>query len=122
MYARRPEPTVPDWYQRRVDTIRSGDTKERMWPWELTSRPTEKQVYGYSRQSPRPWQRGYQAVLHDIEGQVRMPRHGDLLDFGCSPRAGLALINSARARAIPYVLCVRTKGQNFSKHQLFCKL
>ena len=76
MYARRPEPTVPDWYQRRVDTIRSGDTKERMWPWELTSRPTEKQAYGYSRQSPRPWQRGYQAVLHDIEGQVRMPRHG----------------------------------------------
>ena len=47
-----------------------------MWPWELTSKPTEKRAYGIKRESPRPWQRGYQAVPHDIEGQVQMPRHG----------------------------------------------
>jgi len=31
---------------------------------------------------------------------VRRTRESDLLDFGCSPRAGLALITSARARAV----------------------
>ena len=75
-YARRAEATVPDWYQRRVNTIRQGDTKERLWPWELTSRPTEKKAYGISRESPRPVQRGYQAVPHDITGQVQMPKWG----------------------------------------------
>jgi len=31
---------------------------------------------------------------------VRATRESKLLDFGCSPRAGLALINAARARAV----------------------
>lgn len=38
-------------------------------------------------------------VKHCVE-LVRRTRESDLLDFGCSPRAGLALINSARARAV----------------------
>jgi MoxR-like ATPase len=38
-------------------------------------------------------------VKHCVE-LVRRTRDNPLLDFGCSPRAGLALINSARARAI----------------------
>ena len=75
-YARRAEATEPDWYQRRVNTIRGGDTKERLWPWELTCKPTEKKAYGISRESPRPVQLGYQAVPHDITGQVQMPKVG----------------------------------------------
>ena len=31
---------------------------------------------------------------------VRRTRESKLLDFGCSPRAGLALVNAARARAV----------------------
>src|SRR5829696_2241065 len=38
-------------------------------------------------------------VKHCVE-LIRRTRESKLLDFGCSPRAGLALINSARARAI----------------------
>jgi len=38
-------------------------------------------------------------VKHCVE-LVRRTRESKLLDFGCSPRAGLALINAARARAI----------------------
>lgn len=38
-------------------------------------------------------------VKHCVE-LVRRTRDSRLLDFGCSPRAGLALINSARARAV----------------------
>ena len=76
MYARRPEATIPDWYQRRIDTIRSGDTKERLWSWELHSKPTEKRAYGIKREPHRPWQLGYQAVPHVIDGQVEVPRHG----------------------------------------------
>ncbi|MGV3663111.1 MAG: AAA family ATPase [Prosthecobacter sp.] len=38
-------------------------------------------------------------VKHCVE-LVRRTRESKLLDFGCSPRAGLALINSARARAV----------------------
>jgi MoxR-like ATPase len=38
-------------------------------------------------------------MKHCVE-LVRRTRESDLLDFGCSPRAGLALINSARARAV----------------------
>jgi len=75
-YARSAEAWHPDWYARRVDTIRQANTKERLWPWELTSRPTEKRVYGLARESPRPVQRGFQAVPHQIQGQVEMPRWG----------------------------------------------
>jgi len=75
-YARRAESWHPDWYARRVATQRHSDTKERLWPWELTSRPTEKRVYGVARESPRPVQRGYQATPHDVQGQVQMPRWG----------------------------------------------
>lgn len=38
-------------------------------------------------------------VKHCVD-LVRRTRESKLLDFGCSPRAGLALINSARARAV----------------------
>lgn len=38
-------------------------------------------------------------VKHCVD-LVRRTRESPLLDFGCSPRAGLALINSARARAV----------------------
>src|SRR6188508_2177036 len=38
-------------------------------------------------------------VKHCVE-LIRRTRESKLLDFGCSPRAGLALINSARARAV----------------------
>jgi MoxR-like ATPase len=31
---------------------------------------------------------------------VRATRESPLLDFGCSPRAGLALVNASRARAV----------------------
>ena len=44
--------------------------QERLWHWERPYKPTEKTAYGISRDSPRPWQRGYQAVPHDVEGQV----------------------------------------------------
>jgi MoxR-like ATPase len=37
-------------------------------------------------------------VKHCVE-LVRRTRTSELLDFGCSPRAGLALINASRARA-----------------------
>ncbi len=37
-------------------------------------------------------------VKHCVE-LVRRTRDSELLDFGCSPRAGLALINASRARA-----------------------
>ena len=75
-YARRAEATGPDWYNRRVRDIRSADTTERLWPWELTSKPTEKSAFGIRRESPRPVQRGHQATPHDIEGQVQMPKWG----------------------------------------------
>lgn len=75
-YARRADAQHPDWYTRRVNTIRGADTKERLWHWERPQKPTEKKAFGISRASPRPWQRGYQAVPHDIQGQVQMPRHG----------------------------------------------
>lgn len=75
-YARRADAQCPDWYARRVNTIRQADTKEQLWPWEQTSKPTERRVYGLGRESPRPVQRGYQAVPHEIEGQVAMPRWG----------------------------------------------
>ena len=38
-------------------------------------------------------------VKHCVE-LVRRTRESKHLDFGCSPRAGLALINAARARAV----------------------
>jgi MoxR-like ATPase len=38
-------------------------------------------------------------VKHCVE-LVRRTRESKLLDFGCSPRAGLALVNAARARAV----------------------
>jgi len=38
-------------------------------------------------------------VKHCVD-LVRRTRESKLLDFGCSPRAGLALINAARARAV----------------------
>lgn len=38
-------------------------------------------------------------VKHCVE-LVRRTRESTLLDFGCSPRAGLALVNAARARAV----------------------
>ena len=38
-------------------------------------------------------------VKHCVE-LVRRTRESNLLDFGCSPRAGLPLINSARGRAV----------------------
>lgn len=40
-------------------------------------------------------------VKHCVE-LVDKTRKSDLLDFGCSPRAGLALINACRARAFVY--------------------
>jgi MoxR-like ATPase len=40
-------------------------------------------------------------VKHCVE-LVDRTRHDDRLDFGCSPRAGLALINASRARAFVY--------------------
>jgi len=40
-------------------------------------------------------------VKHCVE-LVRRTRDSKLLDFGCSPRAGLALINAARARAVMF--------------------
>ena len=75
-YARREESQHPDWYSRRVNTIRSADTIERLWPWELTSRPTEKKVYGLTQEKPQPVQRGYQAQPHTIDGQIPMPKWG----------------------------------------------
>lgn len=75
-YAHSAASQHPDWYNRRVDTICRADTKERLWHWERPYKPTEKTAYGISRDSPRPWQRGYQAVPHDVEGQVPMPRWG----------------------------------------------
>jgi len=38
-------------------------------------------------------------LKHSVE-LVRRTRESKLLDFGCSPRAGLALVNAARARAV----------------------
>ena len=38
-------------------------------------------------------------LKHSVE-LVRRTRQSKLLDFGCSPRAGLALVNAARARAV----------------------
>jgi MoxR-like ATPase len=38
-------------------------------------------------------------VKHCVE-LVRRTRESKLLDFGCSPRAGLALVNASRARAV----------------------
>ena len=38
-------------------------------------------------------------LKHSVE-LVRRTRDSKLLDFGCSPRAGLALVNAARARAV----------------------
>jgi MoxR-like ATPase len=38
-------------------------------------------------------------LKHSVE-LVRRTRKSKLLDFGCSPRAGLALVNAARARAV----------------------
>ena len=38
-------------------------------------------------------------LKHSVE-LVRRTRESRLLDFGCSPRAGLALVNAARARAV----------------------
>jgi len=38
-------------------------------------------------------------LKHSVE-LVRRTRESQLLDFGCSPRAGLALVNAARARAV----------------------
>ncbi len=38
-------------------------------------------------------------VKHCVE-LIRRTRDSELLDFGCSPRAGLALINASRARAV----------------------
>ena len=75
-YARSAAATSPDWYTRRVENIRGGHTKMRLWHYERPQKPTEKQVYGLYRDPPRPWQRGYQAVPHNIEGQVQMPKHG----------------------------------------------
>jgi MoxR-like ATPase len=40
-------------------------------------------------------------VKHCVE-LVRRTRESKLLDFGCSPRAGLALINASRARAVMF--------------------
>ena len=75
-YARGAASQHPDWYTRRVQTIHKADNKMRLWHYERPQKPTEKQVYGLYRDPPRPWQRGYQAVPHDVEGQVQMPRHG----------------------------------------------
>jgi MoxR-like ATPase len=38
-------------------------------------------------------------LRHSVE-LVRRTRESQDLDFGCSPRAGLALVNAARARAV----------------------
>jgi MoxR-like ATPase len=38
-------------------------------------------------------------LRHSVE-LVRRTRDSKALDFGCSPRAGLALVNAARARAV----------------------
>lgn len=77
-YARSAASTTPDWYSRRVSTIRGGDLTELTWkPWEQTSKPNEKKVYGMVREPRhRPWQRGYQATPHEIDGQIPMPRWG----------------------------------------------
>lgn len=76
-YARSAAATVPDWYARRVATIRGGDMKELLWSWEGTSKATEKKVFGIDRKvQPVPCQRGHQSTPHDIDGQVAMPRWG----------------------------------------------
>ncbi len=52
-------------------------------------------------------------VKHCVE-LVRRTRNSTLLDFGCSPRAGLALINSARARAVIHDRDYVTPGDLFA--------
>jgi len=62
-----------------VATIRSGDLTELMWtPWQQTSKPSEKKVYGMAREPRhRPWQRGYVPTpAGDVDGQVPAPRWG----------------------------------------------
>ena len=78
MYTHQASSNDPTWFARRTRGIHDGYTKERLWPWELTSRPTEKRVYGYEREDPRPVKRGGfpHAVPHFIEGQIRAPRWG----------------------------------------------
>ncbi|KAK2191981.1 hypothetical protein NP493_41g02016 [Ridgeia piscesae] len=78
MYTHKSSSNDPTWFARTTRRIYDGDTKERMWPWELTSRPTEKRVYGYEREAPRPVKRsGFpHAVPHFIEGEIRAPRWG----------------------------------------------
>ena len=41
-----------------------------------------------------------EVILKHCVELVRRTRESKLLDFGCSPRAGLALVNAARARAV----------------------
>ena len=76
-YARSATSTTPDWYSRRVGAIRSGDLTHLMWkPWDQTSKPSEKKVYGIVREPRhRPWMRGYQAPL-EVDGRVQVPRWG----------------------------------------------
>jgi len=75
-YAQRADAQHPDWYTRRVNNIRQAYTKGRLWPWELTSRPTEKRVYDSSSEMPQPVQTGYQAAPHAMQGQIPMPKWG----------------------------------------------
>ena len=75
-YARQAHATEPDWYTRKTATIRSGYTTEKSWPYDLTSKPTERSVYNTTHEVPKPWQRGYQAIPHDIKGGIQMPRWG----------------------------------------------
>lgn len=76
MYAKSSTATYPDWYQRRIDTIRSADTKYRLWSWEKTDRPHEKQTFNNDHKQMIPIYRGFQAVPRDITGQVAMPKWG----------------------------------------------
>ena len=75
-YAQKADATSPDWYSRRTNTIRGGDIKELLWPYEGTSKPTEKKTFGITKDPPIQWRKGYRAVPHDIEGQVVVPRWG----------------------------------------------
>lgn len=78
-YARQAHATVPDWYARRTETVRDGYLKEKGWSYDLTSKPTERSVYSVTKPTDipvKPWQRGYQAVPHDVRGEIQMPRWG----------------------------------------------
>lgn len=75
MYSRSAAATVPDWYSRRLNTVRKGDSKELNWVWDQPSKPTQRKTFGMGTELQKPCvQRGHQASPHDVEGQVTNSR------------------------------------------------